>query len=73
MRRLNDALLDGVAFAAQDYTPTKSVYQGELCHGILITITDRDTLRPLAVFRHIDQVLYELHRQEFQWRCLPRP
>jgi len=68
VRRLNDALLDGVAFTTQDYTPTKSVYEGELCHGILITITDRDTLRPLAVFRHIDQVLYELHRQEFQWR-----
>ncbi len=67
-RRLNEALLDGVAFTAQDYTPTKSVYKGELCHGVLMTITDRDMLRPLAVFRHIDQVLYELHRQDFQWR-----
>ena len=67
-RKLNDALLDGVTFTAQDYTPTKSVYDGELCHGILITITDRDTLRPLAVFRHIDQVLYEFHREDFQWK-----
>jgi uncharacterized protein YbbC (DUF1343 family) len=67
-RRLNDALLDGVTFAAQDYTPTKSVYAGEPCHGILITITDRDTLRPLNVFRHIDQALYELHRDDFKWR-----
>ena len=62
------ALLDGVVFTAQDYTPAKSAYAGKLCHGILITITDRDKLRPLAVFRHIDQVLYEFHRREFQWR-----
>jgi uncharacterized protein YbbC (DUF1343 family) len=68
VRKLNDALLDGVTFTAQDYTPTKSVYEGELCHGIVITITDRDTLRPLAVFRHIDQVLYELHREDYQWK-----
>jgi len=68
VRKLNDSLLDGVAFAAQDYTPTKSVYAGELCRGIRITITDRDIVRPLAVFRHIDQLLYELHRDDFQWR-----
>ena len=68
VRKLKDALLDGVTFSTQDYTPAKSVYEGELCHGILITITDRDTLRPLAVFRHLDQVLYELHRQDFQWK-----
>jgi uncharacterized protein YbbC (DUF1343 family) len=68
VRKLSDALLDGVSFAEQDYTPSKSVYKGELCHGILITIADRDALRPLAVFRHIDQVLYELHRQDFHWK-----
>jgi uncharacterized protein YbbC (DUF1343 family) len=67
-RELAGALLDGVVFTAQDYTPAKSAYAGKLCHGILITITDRDKLRPLAVFRHIDQVLYEFHRREFQWR-----
>ncbi|MCX5797202.1 MAG: DUF1343 domain-containing protein [Elusimicrobia bacterium] len=67
-RRLSDALLDGVTFTAQDYTPTKSVYEGELCHGILITITDRETLRPLALFRHLEQTLTELHGQDFQWK-----
>ncbi|MDD5630250.1 MAG: DUF1343 domain-containing protein [Elusimicrobia bacterium] len=68
VRRLRDALLDGVAFSEQDYTPTKSVYAGELCHGILITIKDRETLRPLALFRHLEQLLYDLHREDFKWR-----
>jgi uncharacterized protein YbbC (DUF1343 family) len=66
-RKLNESLLDGVSFAAQDYTPSQSAYKGELCHGILITITDRDILRPLAVFRHIDQALYEFHKQDLKW------
>ena len=66
--RLNEDLLDGVSFSAQDYTPSKSVYAGELCHGVLISITNRDVLRPLAVFRHIEQALHDIHRDDFQWQ-----
>jgi len=67
-RLLNEARLDGVSFSAQDYTPAKSLYAGQRCPGVRITITDRDRLRPLAVFRHINQALRETHRSEFKWR-----
>ncbi|MBI5238939.1 MAG: DUF1343 domain-containing protein [Elusimicrobia bacterium] len=66
--KLNESLLDGVAFSAQDYTPTKSVYAQEPCAGILITVTDREVMRPLDVFRALDQALYEVHRADYQWR-----
>ena len=65
---LNTALLDGIEFSAKDYTPSKSVYAGQRCHGVLMKITDRDTLRPLAVFRKIDAVLRKRYPQQFRYR-----
>lgn len=60
--------LDGVRFSVEDRTPTKSVFEGEACRGVRITVTDRDTMRPLAVFRHIALALRELHPDQFVWR-----
>jgi len=65
---LKDSLLDGVDFSIQDFTPSKSVYAGQLCHGVSIRVTDRNALRPLAVFRYINQALRENHSNEFQWK-----
>ena len=33
-----------------------------------ITVTDRDAMRPLAVFRKLALILRELHPKEFEWR-----
>jgi uncharacterized protein YbbC (DUF1343 family) len=60
--------LAGVKFAAQDYTPSKDVYAGRLCHGVLMRITDRDRLRPLAVFRALNQALLKLQADKLVWR-----
>lgn len=67
-RAMNDALLDGAAFTVQEYTPAKAPFSGESCPGIRISVTDRDTLRPLAVFRKLSQALRQLHPQEFRWQ-----
>jgi uncharacterized protein YbbC (DUF1343 family) len=64
--RLQAALLEGVEFSAQDYTPTKSVYQGELCHGVKMTITDRERLRPTRIFLKLHEILRELHPNELK-------
>ncbi len=60
--------VEGVEFSAQDYTPGKSVFEGQLCHGVRITVTDRDAMRPTAVFLHLALALRELHPKEFEWR-----
>jgi len=60
--------VEGVEFSVQDYTPTKSVFEGQLCHGVKITVTDRDAMRPLAVFRHLALALREFNPKEFEWR-----
>lgn len=60
--------LDGVRFSVSDRVPTKSVFEGRPCRGVRLTVTNRDVLRPLAVFRHVALALRELHPEHFQWR-----
>jgi uncharacterized protein YbbC (DUF1343 family) len=60
--------VEGVEFSVQDYTPTKSVFEGQLCHGVRITVTDRDAVRPTSVFLHLALALREVHPKELEWR-----
>ena len=60
--------VEGVEFSVQDYTPSKSVFEGQLCRGVRITVTDRDAMRPLTVFRHLALALREYNPKEFEWR-----
>lgn len=60
--------VEGVEFSVQDYTPSKSVFAGRACRGVRITVTDRDALRPLSVFRHLALALREVNPKEFEWR-----
>ena len=60
--------VEGVEFAVQDYTPTKSVFEKQFCRGVRITVTDRDAMRPTSVFLHLALALREVHPKEFEWR-----
>lgn len=46
-RALNGAALPGLAFTAIEFTPDASKFKGELCHGVHVTVTDRDAVRPV--------------------------
>lgn len=48
---LNALSLEGVQFAPRDETPDASAakYPGELCHGVAVTVVDREKLRPMDV------------------------
>ena len=63
-----EGTLDGVEFSVQDNTPTKSVFEKQACRGVRIKVTDRDALRPLAVFRKLALLMRELHPKEFEWK-----
>jgi len=67
-RKMNAALLDGVEFSAEMRTPDKSVYAGQACPGVRITVTNRDSLRSLKLFAHLAVALRDLHPQEFKLR-----
>jgi uncharacterized protein YbbC (DUF1343 family) len=65
---MNAALLDGVEFSVQNYTPSKSIHAGQPCRGLRINVLDRGRLKPTAVFLALNSILRELHPRDFQWR-----
>ncbi len=66
--RLENVSMAGVSFAAQDFIPAKSVYAGQVCHGVRIMVSDRDALRPLEVFLRMEQAVRQTNPKAFQWR-----
>src|SRR5262249_52921295 len=57
---LNRLDLPGVRFRPVYFVPTFSKYQGELCSGVHVYVTDRDQLRPVEVGLHIIQQIMAL-------------
>jgi uncharacterized protein YbbC (DUF1343 family) len=62
---LNRRKIPGVSFAPADFTPANSLYQGQLCHGVRITITDRAALRPMRMGLEIADALHNLYPGNF--------
>jgi uncharacterized protein YbbC (DUF1343 family) len=67
-RTLNQLNLPGVRFRPVYFVPTFSKYQGELCGGVHVYVTDRHQLRPVEVGLHIIQQVIALHPEQFAWR-----
>ena len=63
---LNERQIKGVTFAAVDFKPTESLYQNRLCHGIKISLTDRDALDTPALGIEIASALYQLYPGTFE-------
>ena len=58
---LNQAGLPGVSFLPIRFTPTYSVYQGQLCKGVYILLTDRDRCSVVDVGLLIAETVYRLY------------
>ncbi|MGD0735114.1 MAG: serine hydrolase [Terracidiphilus sp.] len=66
-RLLNRRSLPGVRFLAVDFTPQKPYpYAGELCHGIRVLVTDRNTLDAPELGIEIASALHRLYPEKFQ-------
>jgi uncharacterized protein YbbC (DUF1343 family)/CubicO group peptidase (beta-lactamase class C family) len=63
---LEARVLPGVHFGATEFTPSSSRYQGQACHGVRITVTDRDALDTPALGVEIAAALHKLYPDEFQ-------
>ncbi len=64
---LNGLNRPGVIFREQWFTPTFSKFQGELCGGCQIHVTDRVLYRPLETTLQIIVVLKKLYPAKFQF------
>jgi uncharacterized protein YbbC (DUF1343 family) len=64
--------LGGVAFSAASFTPTASVYHGEVCHGVRITVTSRSALDPLYLGIALAKELRRMYRAEWHFNDVDR-
>lgn len=63
---LNKLGLPGVRFTPVRFTPTASVFKGEVCGGVRVAITDREALRPVDVGVAVACALQGLYSKEFK-------
>jgi uncharacterized protein YbbC (DUF1343 family) len=65
--KLNALALPGVVFREAWFTPTFSKFQGTLCGGAQVHITDRAAFRSVATLLHIVKALRDANPAEFQF------
>ena len=58
--------IPGVRFRAAQFTPSSSAYQGRLCSGVRIELTDRDALDAPALGIELVAALLQLYGGQFQ-------
>jgi len=63
---LNARGLPGVRFTPVRFTPASSVFKGEACSGIRITLVDRGALDAVALGVHLMTALRDLHPKEWE-------
>ena len=68
VKRLNAENIPGLKFKRAVFTPSKDVYEGQLCSGVTIHVTHPEDLRPVDAFVHIAFVLRELYPNDIQLR-----
>ena len=69
-RTLNLRGLPGLRFAPVAFTPASSVHAGQACRGVLISVVDRASVRPVALGLEIAVALRGLHPREWDRRGL---
>jgi uncharacterized protein YbbC (DUF1343 family) len=63
---LNSRNIRGVSFAPVDFVPKSNLYENETCHGVRVTLSDRQALDAAAMGIEIIEALYRLYPRDFQ-------
>ena len=64
-RELTALALPGIRFDPVHFTPTASVFEGQACHGVRFTLTDRKAFQPVHTGVAIATVLARLYTKDF--------
>jgi uncharacterized protein YbbC (DUF1343 family)/CubicO group peptidase (beta-lactamase class C family) len=62
---LNGRFVPGVRFVPTNFTPVSDLYDGELCHGISIVISDRASVNSMLMGIEIAAALHKLYPNQF--------
>ncbi len=63
---LNHRRLHGVRFTPADFTPSSSRYANQLCHGMRLHLTGRNSLRVVELGLELAAALHHLYPAQFQ-------
>ncbi len=63
---LNRRAIPGVRFEPDKFTPNSGLYQGELCEGVKVVLTDRDALQSTRMGIEIASALAKLYPEKFE-------
>lgn len=63
---LNARLISGVRFVPVTFTPSSSIYSGQLCQGVNIVLTDRYALDAPELGLELASVLYSLYPAHYK-------
>ncbi|MBK9963833.1 MAG: DUF1343 domain-containing protein [Holophagales bacterium] len=69
---LNARGIPGVRFTAVRFTPSSSVFKGESCSGVRMTVVNRDALNAVALGFHAATALRDLHPKDWKSERLSR-
>jgi len=62
---LNQRFIPGVRFVPTRFTPTDALYKGQLCEGVSVIITDRQSLNSMLMGLEIASTLWKLYPEQF--------
>ena len=63
--------LPGIHFRALSFEPTFHKYATELCGGVQLHVTDRNTFKPYLTGLAVIQALRSLYPENFEWKSPP--
>ena len=64
---LGRSSLPGVIFRAASFAPTFSKYNGELCHGVRLHVTDRQAYKPVETGLSVVKAVRDLYPEAFSF------
>jgi uncharacterized protein YbbC (DUF1343 family) len=68
---LKEFPIPGVNLLEAAFRPTFQKWQGEVCRGFFLQVSDREAFQPYRTTLAILQALMELYPAEFQWKQPP--
>ncbi|MDP8224838.1 MAG: DUF1343 domain-containing protein [Candidatus Lernaella stagnicola] len=69
--RLNQRGLPGVTFRPVEFIPTFHKYAGEVCGGVFVHVTDRDSFRSFDAYVELIKAARKQAPGDFAWRTEP--
>jgi uncharacterized protein YbbC (DUF1343 family) len=63
---LNRRAIPGVRFESEKFTPDSGLYNGELCEGVRVVLTDRNALQTILLGLEIASALGKLYPSKFE-------